>query len=122
MGVKHLLDLSGRTALVTGGSRGLGLQIAEVLGELGARVALVARKGDELHAAVAHLATQNIEGVPFVCDLSDAGDPRWSRVRSASVRSTSGEQRRRDMGRGYRRPAARCMAKVIDVNRPQCSS
>ena len=72
MGVKQLLDLSGRTALVTGGSRGLGLQIAEVLGELGARVALVARKGDELDAAVAHLATQNIEAVPLVCDLSDA--------------------------------------------------
>jgi len=72
MGVKQLLDLSGRTALVTGGSRGLGLQIAEALGELGARVALVARKGDELDAAVAHLATQNIEAVPLVCDLSDA--------------------------------------------------
>jgi gluconate 5-dehydrogenase len=72
MGVKQLLDLSGRTALVTGGSRGLGLQIAEALGEMGARVALVARKGDELDAAVAHLATQNIDAVPLVCDLSDA--------------------------------------------------
>jgi NAD(P)-dependent dehydrogenase (short-subunit alcohol dehydrogenase family) len=73
MGVKQLLDLSGRTALVTGGSRGLGLQIAEALGEMGARVALVARKRDELDAAVTHLATtQNIEAVPLVCDLSDA--------------------------------------------------
>ena len=72
MGVKQLLDLSGRTALVTGGSRGLGLQIAEALGEMGARVALVARKDDELDAAVAHLATQNIEAVPLVCDLSNA--------------------------------------------------
>jgi gluconate 5-dehydrogenase len=72
MGVKQLLDLSGRTALVTGGSRGLGLQIAEALGEMGARVALVARKGDGLDAAVAHLATQNIAAVPLVCDLSDA--------------------------------------------------
>lgn len=72
MGVKQLLDLSGRTALVTGGSRGLGLQIAEVLGELGARVALVARKAYELDAAVAHLANQRIDAVPLVCDLSDA--------------------------------------------------
>src|SRR6478672_8047500 len=72
MGVTQLLDLSGRTALVTGGSRGLGLQVAEALGEMGARVALVARKGDALDAAVAHLATQNIEAVPLVCDLSDA--------------------------------------------------
>jgi len=71
MGVKQLLDLSGRTALVTGGSRGLGLQIAEALGEMGARVALVARKEDELHAAVAHLRAQSVEAVPLVCDLSD---------------------------------------------------
>src|SRR5436190_6405641 len=71
MGLKQLLDLAGRTALVTGGSRGLGLQIAEVLGEMGARVALAARKEDELHAAVAHLAAQNVDAVPLVCDLSD---------------------------------------------------
>ncbi len=72
MGVKQLLDLAGRTALVTGGSRGLGLQIAEALCEMGARVALVARKRDELDAAVAHLAaTQPSTAVPLVCDLSD---------------------------------------------------
>ncbi len=72
MGVRQLFDLGGRAALVTGGSRGLGLQIAEALGELGARVALVARKQDELDAAVAHLAdTLGINAVPIVCDLSD---------------------------------------------------
>lgn len=72
MGVKSLLDLTGRTALVTGGSRGLGLQIAEALAEMGARVALVARKGDELDAAVAHLAaTLGSAAVPLVCDLAD---------------------------------------------------
>ena len=70
--IRQLFDLSGKTALVTGGSRGLGLQIAEALGEMGAGVALVARNGDELDAAVAHLATQGIEAVPLVCDLSDA--------------------------------------------------
>ena len=46
MGVKKLFDLSGRTALVTGGSRGLGLQIAEALVEMGAKVAITARKKD----------------------------------------------------------------------------
>jgi gluconate 5-dehydrogenase len=72
MGVRQLFDLGGRAALVTGGSRGLGLQIAEALGELGARVALIARKQDELDAAVVHLADSlGIKAVPIVCDLSD---------------------------------------------------
>jgi gluconate 5-dehydrogenase len=72
VGVKALLDLSGRTALVTGGSRGLGLQIAEALSEMGARVALVARKRDELDAAIAHLsATHGVDAVALVCDLSE---------------------------------------------------
>jgi NAD(P)-dependent dehydrogenase (short-subunit alcohol dehydrogenase family) len=73
MGVKQLFDLGGRTALVTGGSRGLGLQIAETLVELGARVALVARKADELDAAVAHLRDRfgAANTVPLPCDLAD---------------------------------------------------
>ena len=57
MGVKKLLDLSGRTALVTGGSRGLGLQIAEALGEMGAKLAITARKKDELEEAKKHLGS-----------------------------------------------------------------
>jgi gluconate 5-dehydrogenase len=58
-------------ALVTGGSRGLGLQIAEALGEMGAKVVLTARRKDELDAAVSHLAKQKIEARAFVCDLGD---------------------------------------------------
>ncbi len=69
MSVKKLLDLSGRTAIITGGSRGLGLQIAEALGEMGAKLALTARKKDELDLAVAHLAKQGIEAHAFVCDI-----------------------------------------------------
>ncbi|HKI63555.1 MAG TPA: SDR family oxidoreductase [Burkholderiales bacterium] len=69
MSVKKLFDLAGRVAIVTGGSRGLGLQIAEALGEMGARVALTARKKDELDAAVAHLAKQGVEAAPCACDL-----------------------------------------------------
>jgi len=69
MSVKKLFDLSGRTAIITGGSRGLGLQIAEALGEMGARLALTARKQDELDHAVAHLAKQGIEAHAFVCDI-----------------------------------------------------
>ena len=52
---KNLFDLSGRTALITGGSRGLGLQMAEALGSQGARLVLSARKADELQQAQAHL-------------------------------------------------------------------
>lgn len=69
MSVKQLFDLSGRIALVTGGSRGLGLQIAEALGEMGAKLALTARKKNELDAAVGHLAKQGIEATAFVCDI-----------------------------------------------------
>jgi NAD(P)-dependent dehydrogenase (short-subunit alcohol dehydrogenase family) len=69
MGVKKLLDLSRKVALVTGGSRGLGLQIAEALGEMGAQLALTARKKDELDQAVSHLQKLGVKATPFVCDI-----------------------------------------------------
>lgn len=59
--VRDLLDLSGRTALITGGSRGLGLQIAEALGEAGARLLLTSRKEADLREAVALLGSRGIE-------------------------------------------------------------
>jgi gluconate 5-dehydrogenase len=69
MNVRKLLDLGGRAALVTGGSRGLGLQIAEALGEMGARVAITARKKEELDAAVKKLTESKIDSAAFVCDI-----------------------------------------------------
>jgi gluconate 5-dehydrogenase len=71
MSVKKLFDLTGRSALVTGGSRGLGLQMAEALGELGARVVISARKAQELEAAAAHLHGLGIDTVPLACDMAD---------------------------------------------------
>lgn len=53
--IRELLDLSGRKALVTGGSRGLGLQVAEALAESGAEVVLSSRKAADLQAAVERL-------------------------------------------------------------------
>ncbi|MGE5047072.1 MAG: SDR family NAD(P)-dependent oxidoreductase, partial [Deltaproteobacteria bacterium] len=70
MGVKELFDLSGKTALITGGSRGLGLQIAEAYGEMGARIAITARKQGELDEAVAHLSRLGIEALAIAGDLS----------------------------------------------------
>jgi len=70
MSVKDLFDLSGKTALITGGSRGLGLQIAEALGELGAKVAITARKQGELDEAAARLTKQGIETLTIAGDLS----------------------------------------------------
>lgn len=69
MSVKQLLDLSGKVALISGGSRGLGLQIGEALGEMGARLAITARKTDELEQARSQLAARGIEAAPLVADL-----------------------------------------------------
>jgi len=70
MSVKKLFDLSGKVALVTGGSRGLGLQIAEALGEMGAKVAITARKPQELEEASAHLRKLGVEVRTVAGDLS----------------------------------------------------
>ena len=70
MSVKKLFDLSGKAALVTGGSRGLGLQMAEALGEMGAKVAITARKQAELDEAEARLKAQRIEVMTVAGDLS----------------------------------------------------
>lgn len=70
MGVRELFELEGRIALVTGGSRGLGLQIAQALGEMGASIAISARKPDELEQARQHLARQGIDALTVVHDLA----------------------------------------------------
>ena len=69
MSVKQLFDLSKRVALITGGSRGLGLQIGEALGELGAKLVITARKQAELEEAAAHLGGQGIEVLTVAADL-----------------------------------------------------
>lgn len=70
MTVRELFELKGRVALVTGGSRGLGLQIAQGLGEMGASIAISARKPAELEEAKSQLAQQGIEALTVVNDLT----------------------------------------------------
>ena len=69
--VRELFNLEGRIALVTGGSRGLGLQMAEALGEAGAKVMLSSRKAAELEQAVAHLSERGIDARWIAADASD---------------------------------------------------
>ena len=68
--IKELFDLSGKTALITGGSRGLGFQIAEAFGELGAKIAITARKQGELDEAAARLSKRGVESLAIAADLS----------------------------------------------------
>ena len=78
-----LFDLTGRVAVVTGGSRGLGLQIASALGEFGASLALVARKQADLDVAVEKLNSEGRTAVGFVADLGatpEAGSDLTERV------------------------------------------
>ena len=66
----QLFNLEGKTALVTGGSRGLGLQIATALGEQGAKIVLSARKQGELDEAVAQLTALGFDASAIAADLS----------------------------------------------------
>ncbi len=68
---RSLFNLDGRTALITGGSRGLGLQIAEALGQFGARIVLTARKADELDRAQQHLRERDVDASYLVADVAD---------------------------------------------------
>ena len=67
---QELFSLAGKTALITGGSRGLGLQMAQALGEQGATLVLSARKQGELDEAVAYLAAHGIQASAIAADLS----------------------------------------------------
>ena len=72
MHVKELFDLSGKVALVTGGSRGIGLEIATGLGEAGAAVVIAARRESWLKTAQEELHAHGIRCVSLVCDVSAA--------------------------------------------------
>ena len=64
------VNLRGKIALITGGSRGLGLAVAQELGDYGCRVALVARNQSELEDAASRLRARGIETAVFACDIA----------------------------------------------------
>lgn len=65
-----LFDLTGCTALVTGGNSGIGLAMARALGLAGARLVLVARREAELNVAVGQLMAEGIEAEAIIADLA----------------------------------------------------
>jgi gluconate 5-dehydrogenase len=74
--IQQLFSLEGQTALVTGGSRGLGLQIAESLGEAGAKILLSSRKAGDLEEAAAHLQAKGIDARWVAADASEPEEAR----------------------------------------------
>jgi gluconate 5-dehydrogenase len=68
----NLFDLTGRTALITGASKGIGLALATALGQAGARVVLNARGADALMAARDALRAQGITADALAFDVTDA--------------------------------------------------
>jgi len=74
--VQQLFDLKGKTALVTGGSRGLGLQMAHALGEAGARIMLSSRKAGDLEEATADLQAAGIDARWIAADCAREEDIR----------------------------------------------
>jgi len=74
--VAELFDLKGKTALVTGGSRGLGLQMAYALGEAGARIMLSSRKAGDLEEATADLQAAGIDARWIAADCAREEDIR----------------------------------------------
>jgi NAD(P)-dependent dehydrogenase (short-subunit alcohol dehydrogenase family) len=72
--VNELFDLTGRTAIVTGGSRGLGKEMAEALAEAGARVMLCARRTEWLDKTVDEFRERGFTVEGMACDVSDPGE------------------------------------------------
>jgi gluconate 5-dehydrogenase len=76
--VKSLFDLSGQAAVITGGSRGLGAEIAEGLAEAGAGVFLLARRAEWLTPAVEHMKQRGFRCEGTLCDIAKPEDVQQS--------------------------------------------
>ncbi|MGA7335811.1 MAG: SDR family oxidoreductase [Candidatus Sulfotelmatobacter sp.] len=72
MNARKLFDLTGRVAIITGGSIGLGRQMAEGLAEMGANVVLCARKKERCQEAADQLAGLGIKTLALSCDVTNS--------------------------------------------------
>ena len=69
--VKQLFDLTGRVAIITGGSIGLGRQMAEALAEMGANLVLCARKKERCEEAAHDMENLGVRALAMACDVKD---------------------------------------------------
>ena len=67
---RHLFDLTGRVALITGGGAGLGRQMAEGLAEMGANLVLCARKQERCEQSAEELRGLGVTTLGLGCDVT----------------------------------------------------
>jgi len=72
--VRELFDLSGKTAIVTGGGSGIGRQMAQALAEAGANLVLCARKVERCEEAAAELAELGVRTLGLECDVREPAE------------------------------------------------
>jgi NAD(P)-dependent dehydrogenase (short-subunit alcohol dehydrogenase family) len=114
--LSSLFDLTGRTALVTGGNSGIGLAMARALGLAGADVILVARRTDELNAAAKSLGDEDgIAATSIPADLS-AADCATRVVAELATRQTHVDILINAAGINLRQPFAEVTAAAFDLH------
>ena len=74
MRVQELFDLSGKTAIVTGGGSGIGRQMAGALAEQGAAIVVCARKFERCEQAASELAELGVRMLALRCDVREAAE------------------------------------------------
>ena len=117
--IQELFALDGRVAIVTGGSRGLGEEMAEGLAEAGAQLMICARREEWLTPTLERFTARGFRVDGLVADVSEVGRSAGRRRQDDGGRRPprhSREQRRRHVGRAAGGHGARGWQKVIDVN------